>query len=83
MESSNALSSSFPVADNATTFPTWNITVNDTAPIWAYVNIPHFLCIDRSLHIMVLTVPSKDPRQPLWLWHGLVRIHNPFLDSYF
>jgi len=26
----------FPVADNATTFPTWNITVNDTAPIWAY-----------------------------------------------
>jgi len=26
----------FPVADNATTFPTWNLTVNDTAPIWAY-----------------------------------------------
>jgi plastocyanin len=25
-----------PVADDATTFPTWNITVNDTAPIWAY-----------------------------------------------
>jgi plastocyanin len=25
-----------PVADNAATFPTWNITVNDTAPIWAY-----------------------------------------------
>jgi plastocyanin len=25
-----------PVADNATTFPTYNITVNDTAPIWAY-----------------------------------------------
>jgi plastocyanin len=25
-----------PVADNATTFPTWNITVNDTTPIWAY-----------------------------------------------
>lgn len=25
-----------PVADNVTTFPTFNITVNDTAPIWAY-----------------------------------------------
>jgi len=25
-----------PVADNVTTFPTYNITVNDTAPIWAY-----------------------------------------------
>ena len=28
---------SFPVADNATDFPTWNFTVTDTAPIWAYV----------------------------------------------
>jgi plastocyanin len=26
----------FPVADNSTDFPTWNLTVNDTAPIWAY-----------------------------------------------
>jgi plastocyanin len=26
----------FPVASDATTFPTWNLTVNDTAPIWAY-----------------------------------------------
>jgi len=26
----------FPVAANATTFPTWNLTINDTAPIWAY-----------------------------------------------
>jgi len=26
----------FPVADNATNFPTWNFTVTDTAPIWAY-----------------------------------------------
>lgn len=25
-----------PVADDATTFPTWNLTVNDTKPIWAY-----------------------------------------------
>lgn len=25
-----------PAADNATTFSTWNLTVNDTAPIWAY-----------------------------------------------
>ncbi|KIM87510.1 hypothetical protein PILCRDRAFT_815034 [Piloderma croceum F 1598] len=25
-----------PVAANATTFPTWNLTVNDTSPIWAY-----------------------------------------------
>jgi hypothetical protein len=25
-----------PVADDATTFPTWNLTVNDTSPIWAY-----------------------------------------------
>jgi plastocyanin len=25
-----------PVADDATTFPTWNLTVNDTQPIWAY-----------------------------------------------
>jgi plastocyanin len=25
-----------PVADDATTWPTWNLTVNDTAPIWAY-----------------------------------------------
>ncbi|KAL0951022.1 hypothetical protein HGRIS_007763 [Hohenbuehelia grisea] len=25
-----------PVADDATTFPVWNVTVNDTAPIWAY-----------------------------------------------
>jgi plastocyanin len=26
----------FPVADNATEFPTWNYTVTDTAPVWAY-----------------------------------------------
>jgi len=25
-----------PVADGATTFPTWNFTVKDTAPVWAY-----------------------------------------------
>jgi len=25
-----------PVADGATTFPVWNLTVTDTAPIWAY-----------------------------------------------
>lgn len=30
------MSDFFPVADNATNFPTWNITVNDTSPIWAY-----------------------------------------------
>jgi hypothetical protein len=28
--------SDFAVADSATTFPTWTLTVNDTAPIWAY-----------------------------------------------
>jgi len=26
----------FPVAADATTFPTWSITINDTAPMWAY-----------------------------------------------
>jgi plastocyanin len=26
----------FPVAANSTTFPTWNLTINDTAPVWAY-----------------------------------------------
>jgi len=26
----------FPVAADATTFPTWSLTINDTAPIWAY-----------------------------------------------
>lgn len=26
----------FPVAADATSFPTWNLTINDTAPIWAY-----------------------------------------------
>ncbi|TFK57139.1 hypothetical protein OE88DRAFT_100529 [Heliocybe sulcata] len=25
-----------PVADDASSFPTWNVTVNDTAPMWAY-----------------------------------------------
>lgn len=25
-----------PVDANATEFPTWNVTVNDTAPIWFY-----------------------------------------------
>jgi len=25
-----------PVAANATTFPTWNFTVTDTSPVWAY-----------------------------------------------
>jgi len=25
-----------PVAENATTFPTFTITINDTAPIWGY-----------------------------------------------
>jgi len=30
------MSDFFSVADNAINFPTWNITVNDTAPIWAY-----------------------------------------------
>lgn len=27
---------SMPVADNATTFPTYTIQINDTNPIWAY-----------------------------------------------
>jgi len=26
----------FPVAANATNFPTWSLTINDTSPIWAY-----------------------------------------------
>ncbi|KDQ63605.1 hypothetical protein JAAARDRAFT_29626 [Jaapia argillacea MUCL 33604] len=26
----------FPVSDNTTEFPTWNFTVTDTAPVWAY-----------------------------------------------
>ncbi|KAF9654243.1 hypothetical protein BDM02DRAFT_3068202, partial [Thelephora ganbajun] len=26
----------FPVATDATQFPTWSLTINDTAPIWAY-----------------------------------------------
>jgi plastocyanin len=26
----------FPVAADATDFPTWSLTINDTAPIWAY-----------------------------------------------
>jgi len=26
----------FPVADGTSEFPTWSLTVNDTAPIWAY-----------------------------------------------
>jgi plastocyanin len=26
----------FPVTDNATEFPTWNFTVTDTSPVWAY-----------------------------------------------
>jgi len=30
------MSDFFPVADSSTSFPTWNVTVNDTAPIWAY-----------------------------------------------
>jgi len=30
----------FPVAANATTFPTWNLTINDTSPIWAYCRQP-------------------------------------------
>jgi len=30
------ISDFFPVADNSTDFPTWNVTVNDTAPVWAY-----------------------------------------------
>ena len=25
-----------PVAANATAFPTWNVTVNDTNPLWFY-----------------------------------------------
>jgi len=25
-----------PVADGSTTFPVWNLTINDTAPIWGY-----------------------------------------------
>jgi len=30
---------SMPVADNAATFPTWNFTVADTSPVWAYVSL--------------------------------------------
>ncbi|KXN89901.1 hypothetical protein AN958_04905 [Leucoagaricus sp. SymC.cos] len=31
----------FPVADNAADFPTWNYTVTDTAPVWAYCRQPN------------------------------------------
>ena len=29
---------SMPVAANATSFPTWNVTVNDTNPLWFFVS---------------------------------------------
>ena len=35
--------SSIPVADGTTEFPTWNYTVKDTAPVWAFV------CTSRTL----------------------------------
>lgn len=68
---------SMSVADDATTFPTWNITVNDTAPIWAYVSIHLFLYSYRILTRYHLLVSSKDSRQPLWLRYGLVCVYNP------
>ena len=39
-----------PVAANVTdNFPTWNITVNDTNPLWFYVRLPPFLrTVDAS-----------------------------------
>ena len=33
--------SSIPVAEGAAEFPTWNYTVKDTAPVWAYVRTWH------------------------------------------
>jgi hypothetical protein len=42
---------SFPVADNATNFPTWNLTVNDTSPIWAYVRDLLLICIHYLSHL--------------------------------
>lgn len=29
---------SMPVLADATNFATWNLTINDTTPIWAYVS---------------------------------------------
>ena len=28
------------LADNSTSLPTWNFTVNDTNPLWFYVRLP-------------------------------------------
>ena len=43
-----------PVAANATTFPTWNYTVTDTSPVWAYVRLvftPALPFIDLSFKL--------------------------------
>jgi hypothetical protein len=48
---------SMPVADDATSFPTWNLTVNDTAPTWAYVSGCHVVL--RLIYSIYLSAVSK------------------------
>ncbi|KAK0208357.1 hypothetical protein DFS33DRAFT_1379883 [Desarmillaria ectypa] len=48
--------SGFHNVAGSTNLPTFNITVNDTAPIWVYSAF--FL------------VPSEDSHEPLWGWNG-------------
>ncbi|KAG5221438.1 FliC domain-containing protein [Salix suchowensis] len=52
---------SVAVADDATEFPTWSITVNGTEPIWAYVSYSLRLDVTNVETISPFSVPSKDP----------------------
>jgi len=49
------------VADDATTFPTWNFTVTDTAPVWAYCRqqIPASHC-GAGMVFAINSVESSD-----------------------
>jgi hypothetical protein len=44
---------SFPVADGATTFPTFTLLINDTAPIWAYVSPSNLMHCNHQLNHFV------------------------------
>lgn len=68
-----SINHSIPVPANTTdNFPTWTLTVNNVSdPIVWHRMVAYVLSHKDRSNLGLLSSSRKDPRQPLWRWHGL------------
>jgi hypothetical protein len=73
-----------PVPDDATSFPTWNLTVNDTAPIWAYVGGCYIvLRLKYSIYLSAVSKPLPAIVVLGWSCMFTVPLYQHFLINVF